>query len=556
MNKSNMNTKIKLAPGVAAAILLAGAVMPVAVAGATSKEEVVYVNTNAYGKVENIDVVNIFSLEHAGVIEDFGEYSSVRNMTTNDKVEIKDGKVSVNVNEAGKIYYDGKLISTQAPWNLSIKYYLDSEEKTAPEIAGASGKLKIVLKVTKNNSYAGPDFFDNYALQGTLQLDTTKAENIVSEIATVANVGQKKQLSYIALPGEGLDVTITADVKDFEMDGFSVNGIPLNLNVDVDDTELINKVNDLKSAVQRLDDGTGELNSGIKMLADGVNEVDSKLKELDSYSSQIAGGSAEMLAALKSVKESLPDATELATELQTLTGGADTLKDSLTGLSTGMSNVTAGYTIDSYKAQLKAALGDDAYNAWKDTPVAQFTAQYFATMTGSLNTISTNATAIKNGYETQLYVGINKLANTVSTLLTKLNNGVNKLISEYEKLNNGTNSYTDGLGKIVAGYQLLVNGTSSLTNGGNTLKNGTTEFRNETANLDTTVSNKINELIDSIKGKANIGSFSSSKNTDIKAVQFVMKTEKIEKPEIKVKKTEEPKQNKSFWEKFLDLFHF
>lgn len=556
MNKSNMNTKIKLAPGVAAAILLAGAAMPAAVAGATSKEEVVYVNTNAYGKVENIDVVNIFSLEHAGVIEDFGEYSSVRNMTTNDKVEIKDGKVSVNVNEAGKIYYDGKLISTQAPWNLSIKYYLDGEEKTAPEIAGASGKLKIVLKVTKNNSYAGPDFFDNYALQGTLQLDTTKAENIVSETATVANVGQKKQLSYIALPGEGLDVTITADVKDFEMDGFSINGIPLNLNVDVDDTELINKVNDLKSAVQRLDDGTGELNSGIKMLADGVNEVDSKLKELDSYSDQIAGGSAEMLAALKSVKESLPDTTELATELQTLTGGADTLKDSLTGLSTGMSNVAAGYTIDSYKAQLKAALGDDAYNTWKDTPVAQFTTQYFATMTGSLNTISTNATAIKNGYEAQLYAGINKLANTVSTLLTKLNNGVNKLISEYEKLNNGTNSYTDGLGKIVAGYQLLVNGTSSLTNGGNTLKNGTTEFRNETANLDTTVSDKINELIDSIKGKANIGSFSSSKNTDIKAVQFVMKTEKIEKAEIKVEKTEEPKQNKSFWEKFLDLFHF
>lgn len=556
MNKSNMNTKIKLAPGVAAAILLAGAVMPAAVAGATSKEEVIYVNTNAYGKVENIDVVNIFSLEHAGVIEDFGEYSSVRNMTTNDKVEIKDGKVSVNVNEAGKIYYDGKLISTQAPWNLSIKYYLDGEEKTAPEIVGASGKLKIVLKVTKNNSYAGPDFFSNYALQGTLQLDTTKAENIVSETATVANVGQKKQLSYIALPGEGLDVTITADVKDFEMDGFSINGIPLNLNVDVDDTELINKVNDLKSAVQRLDDGTGELNSGIKMLADGVNEVDSKLKELDSYSDQIAGGSAEMLAALKSVKESLPDTTELATELQTLTGGADTLKDSLTGLSTGMSNVAAGYTIDSYKAQLKAALGDDAYDAWKDTPVAQFTTQYFATMTGSLNTISTNATAIKNGYEAQLYVGINKLANTVSTLLTKLNNGVNKLISEYEKLNNGTNSYTDGLGKIVAGYQLLVNGTSSLTNGGNTLKNDTTEFRNETANLDTTVSNKINELIDSIKGKANIGSFSSSKNTDIKAVQFVMKTEKIEKAEIKVEKTEEPKQNKSFWEKFLDLFHF
>ena len=550
----------KVLPVAAASLLIANVTLPVAVASATSKEEVVYVNANAYGKVENIDVVNIFSLEHAGVIEDFGEYSKVRNMTTKDKIDTKDGKVTVDVNNAGKIYYDGRLVSTVAPWTLSIKYYLDGEEKTAPEIAGASGKLKIDLKAARNNDYAGPDFFSNYALQGTVQLDTAKAENIVAEKATIANVGQKKQLTYIALPGKGLDITIVADVKDFEMDGFSINGIPLNINVNVDDTELMNKVAELKDAVGKLDDGTGTLNSGIKMLADGINEVDENMKKLDSHSEELASGPKKMLEALKTLKSQLPDTEELAAKMQALKTGAATISTNLGNLSTNMTSAASGYTFDNYKAQMKAAIGDAAYDSWETSAAAVFTEQYFNNTTNGLSAtlgaLSTGAAGIKTGFDAQLQPGIEEIVDTIPTLVTGLNTAINQFITEVGKLSDGTTSYTEGVSKLVAGYQLLVNGVSSVSAGGDTLKNGTREFRNETANLDTTVSNKIDELIASIKGKANIGSFVSDKNTDIKAVQFVMKTEKIEKPVAKVEKKEEVREKKSFWEKFLDLFRF
>ncbi|MBQ3309676.1 hypothetical protein IJG78_03300 [Candidatus Saccharibacteria bacterium] len=583
--KDNMNNfrnviSDKIAPGALAIMMLANAIMPAAVASAASKEEVVYVNTNANGKVEDIDVVNIFSLEHAGVIEDFGDYANVRNMTTTDKIKSNDGKVTVDVSKAGKIYYDGKLVSSQAPWTLTVKYYLNGDEKSASEIAGAEGKLKISLTVSKNAAYAGPDFFSNYALQGTLQLDTTKCENIVAEGATIANVGQNKQLTYIALPGEGLDVEITADVKDFEMDGFSINGIPLNLNIEVDDTELMNKVRDLKNAVVKLDDGTGELNSGIKMLSDGVIEVDKNLKKLDSFSTEIAEGSDAIMSALKQIQAALPDMNALATKIAALKTGATSVKTGIDDLATNASAAAAGYTYAGYVAKMKAAFvaymvashGISESNAaamfdtWSATDdmgkfVMNYSNQYFNStdaaapgVNTALKGLATGISTLKTGYGT-LYSGINELTNSISSLST-LKTAIDTITSKYAELNSGTSDYTEGLGKIVAGYQLLLNGVGSVSTGSNTLKNGTSEFRKETANLDTTVSSKIDELISNIKGNAHIGSFASTKNTDVKAVQFVMKTEKIEKPVEKVEKKEETSTKKSFWEKFLDLFKF
>ena len=41
----------------------------------------------------------------------------------------------------------------------------------------------------------------------------------------MANVGSNKQISYTILPGKGLDAEVTADVKDFEMDAVTINGV-------------------------------------------------------------------------------------------------------------------------------------------------------------------------------------------------------------------------------------------------------------------------------------------------------------------------------------------
>ncbi len=193
-----------------------------------------------------INVVNIFDGNTEGKMIDYGKYLDVRNMTTTDRIDYSGDTITI-LSSAEKLYYEGKLESTIMPWDIQIRYFLDGKEYPAEEIAGKSGEVKITIRITQHTKYQG-NFYDNYALQASLSFDTDQYKKIVAPDATVANVGRNKQLTYTILPGKGADIEMTAEVSGFEMDGISINGIPLNLNVevDVDDEGLMEQVTELK----------------------------------------------------------------------------------------------------------------------------------------------------------------------------------------------------------------------------------------------------------------------------------------------------------------------
>ena len=79
----------------AALLLAAPLAVPVTAAEeASPKEEVVYVNLNADGSVDEINVVNIFSLEKSGTVVDHGDYTSLRNMTSTEALQYENGTVT------------------------------------------------------------------------------------------------------------------------------------------------------------------------------------------------------------------------------------------------------------------------------------------------------------------------------------------------------------------------------------------------------------------------------------------------------------------------------
>lgn len=88
----------------AALLLLSGVTAASAEEANTLKEEVIYVNLNEAGEVEDITAVNSFELENGGLIKDYGNYTSLRNMTANDKISYSGDKVTVNT-KSGKLYY-------------------------------------------------------------------------------------------------------------------------------------------------------------------------------------------------------------------------------------------------------------------------------------------------------------------------------------------------------------------------------------------------------------------------------------------------------------------
>ena len=218
----NRNRKAMAKTG---AVLLGAAVavnamaVPVMAGTEAQKDENVYVNLNQDGSVSGVYVVNEYDLAEETDITDYGNYDSVKNLTTDKELKVSNDKVEIQA-PAGKFYYQGNLKNAEVPWNISISYQLDGKELSAENLAGKSGKLEIKISV-KGNKKADDTFFENYLVQGTITLDTKKCSNIQAKGATAANVGSDRQLLYSIMAGQEKEFTITAQVKDFEMDAIS-----------------------------------------------------------------------------------------------------------------------------------------------------------------------------------------------------------------------------------------------------------------------------------------------------------------------------------------------
>ena len=656
-----------------AVLLLGSTVVPAfAEAAPSAKEEVIYAMADASGTVTDIEAVNIFA---GGNIVDYGDYSAVKPLNTNDTITQNGDQITFS-SSADKVYYQGTMKNAALPWNFSIRYFLDGKEYAPQDVAGKSGALEIHFSVTKNDSCGG-SFYDDYALQVSFTLDTERCRNIVSSGATVANVGSDKQLTYTILPGKGIDTVITADVTDFEMDATAINGVRLNLDVDVDDTELMAKVDELISAIGDLDDGAWELHDGAEELYDATKTLNSKVGDLHSGVGNLTAGAGDLYSGLTDITAQNQQLTEGAyTAYEGLcTAAAAALNAQLTA--NGMDAVTL--TPSTYSAVLMALLekldADEVYQEAYDTALQQVTQQveaqadqlylgyvksqandiYLAYVTTQADTLYAQMAAqavreqmIQSGYteaqaDTYLQTaeGQALVAQTVANMTEEqkaqiLNAAVAQLTDEQKaqilqgavaslteeqkaqiregyiqqlmasddvtsqinaavakvsaaaqqvsklkgQLDNygvfyqGLIAYTDAVSSAAAGAKSLKlnmdtlysstgklklsvgelsDAVGELYDGTGELTDGTTEFVDKTSGMDTQISDEIDSMTASFSGgDGDAASFVSEKNTNVNAVQFVIKTAAIEKAETTVDDAAEGAPL-TFWQKLLRL---
>ncbi|MCI8650320.1 MAG: hypothetical protein HFG20_09410, partial [Anaerotruncus sp.] len=283
----------------------------------TMKDENIYTNLHYDGSVDQVYVVNQFNLASAGTITDYGDYTKTKNMTTLEEITVQQGKTSIQA-PAGKFYYQGYLDTKEIPWLVEIHYYLDGKELPGEQLAGKSGALKITLS-TRPNPAVNPVYFANFALQISASFDNENCENLSAYDAgsnskgTVVNVGGQKQVNFIALPDKEKDYVITADVRNFEMDGIKLNGMALSIAIDDPDiSSLLNDIYTLQDAafslddaalsmqggVNDLDDAAEKINDGTRDLKNGVEDANTGAKTLDK-AVHTAAGSSELEDAMK-----------------------------------------------------------------------------------------------------------------------------------------------------------------------------------------------------------------------------------------------------------------
>ncbi|MGN0630071.1 MAG: hypothetical protein ACI4JN_01975, partial [Ruminococcus sp.] len=456
-----------------AVLMLIPCTISAAAADSSSKEEVIYVMTGADGSVNEAYAVNIFG---KGDVTDYGDYTDVKLLNTNDTVTVDGDKITFST-DSEKAYCQGTLTNAEIPWNISIRYFLDGKELTPEEIAGKSGSLEIKFKVEKNNK-CKTDFYDSFALQAAFTLDTEICTDIKAEGATSANIGSSKQLSYTILPGKGIDTSITANVKNFEMPAASINGVKMNLDIEVDDSEITDKVTELSGGIEKINDGANELSdgsgklkdggsslksgssklsdgvqsldSGITKLSNGIINLQSGLNALNAQSDNLTKGSSQVKSALSEIQSALNAVSADTEKLKKLTAASGEIQTGITDLKNGAKELKDNLGYAQYKAAMSAnGLDIDALSSGNSQAIGNLNAQIT-----ELNAAISQIQGVPGCEEqvTLLQSQIYQLSQTVQLL--QVNNGAISGTEQY------LNSLSDGISQLYSGLEELENSYS------------------------------------------------------------------------------------------------
>lgn len=491
------------------AVAMAGAIcgstafssISLAATKSSEKEEVIYANLTSSGDVEKIYAVNIFEDKD---IVDYGVYETVKNMNTMDKINYSNGKITIQ-NSEDKLYYQGIMKqNTEMPWTIKVRYKLDGIEYAPSELAGKSGKLEISISI-KENKKCKKNFFENYALQTVVQLDTNLCENIKSDEATMANVGGLKQLTYTILPGNEKDIKITSDVTDFEMSEIQVNGINLNLGLDkdsIDTSSLTGELDKLKDAVNDLDDGANELNDGAKKLddgavtlTDGIKTIQDGLDQLNSKSSSLTSGSSEVLSALKTIQSSLNNVSTSSKDLKQLSSASTSIKSGIDSLVKGLKTVDS--SIDTYNSSLKkAGLNSASELAQKNKQVLSALGitntqrkLYSAYTSGGSQAVSAELAKLAQAGDSEAVELYKQVSAGNTDVVTQYVQAAGKLIS-VETLLKADASYIEGSSKLING----IDAQMSTSSGQTTLMSGAVSLQTNYKKFDASIQDLVSSL--------------------------------------------------------------
>lgn len=570
-------------------------------AGLRGKSEVVYARLSAAGEVNALYVVNHYKVEKGGAITDFGDYSSVKNLSSSEEILVNQDEIRLQSGE-GDFYYQGNLNSKELPWRLSITYTLDSKVISPGELSGKSGELEIRIRSERNNGL-DPVFYENYVQQISVSLPSDKCNNIEAPDATIAEAGNNRMLVFTVLPGKDADFTAAAKVTDFEMNGIEISAMPFSMNLALPDTdsmlkdleELPKAVADLNDGVGALAEGTTELKKGADKLKNGSGEFKLGLEELTRNSTGITGASTQIEEALSIISESLKggmSGTDLGSITQ-LPAALSELSKGLDGISKGLSQLKEGYksaysaldaaildipdtaiTMDQINQKFpeadkeQRALLSQLYSSYVAGQTVKGTyahgKQVLASVVPTLDNVIANIDKISAGL-TQMSGKIeSSLSDTdITAQFTMLSEVLSELSKNYTQFDAGLKEYMKGISELSTGYQQFdsglkefVGGVADMNNGVSSLYEGTKTMNKETSNLPEQMQKEIDSLTKDYTGSDFAAvSFVSPKNTNIELVQFVLKGEDIKKPEVNNSSasTSEGK-NDSVWDRFLALF--
>ena len=380
----------------------------------------------------------------------------------------------------GSTIYNG---AEELPFTMKVTYYLDGVEISAADLAGKSGHVKIVFNYNSTAKYNGR--FIPFLALTTLNLDHSKFSNIRLNNGKIFNENSSAYtiLGYgLTRLNANLGTDFLPDTFIFEADTTSfkmADTYTIFINdilADIDLSEL-NRLDDLKNAIYKLEDATNKLVNGAAELSNGIAKTIDGTKTIYAGSQTIATKTQEAATGASELKNGLETAVANNAVLKT---GADNLIDTTIAQVNASGLIPVTVTRENYSQILP------------EEHTARKTIDFGFGIINYINGISAAATG----------------AATLSTGLTQLVNGATTL--------------SNGLG-------VLLEGENQLYQGSITLRDGLSTFK--TSGIDKLVSFADKDLTNFTRNlRASVtaaGSYKSFGGVNAKSVKFIVKTPSI-----------------------------
>lgn len=473
------------------------------------KEESVYVTLESDGKIKKVIVSDW--LKNSGIngtIQDFSELKDIQNTKGNEKFTQDGNSLTWEAGEED-IYYQGTT-EKELPVGVNFSYKLDGEKIEPKDLIGKSGKLEMKIKYTNKSAQTvkigGKDkeIYTPFLLATGMFMPVENFTNVKVDNGRVLSEGDNDIVVAYGMPGlkESLDldsldfgedsdiktddledkltdtVTITADVKDFELGQTYTLATPnLFSKLDFDEIEdaddLEDKLDDLTDASEKLVDGSDKINDGLQTLDDsfdkyeaaikklqkGVQKLNTGSKKIDKAAKAYTGGTDKILSAVAAYADGTKT---FAKGEQAYNDAAKTLVDGIGEIYSGAKSFPASYTefdnkLSEYMTGVNTLLAKENMDSLK-TGVSALKA--------GVDTINESASALnknKDAVNTAI-AGMEELVKNYKALASAETDATKKatyeqMAAQLEKAVAGTKQYVEGAEQFAAGVDIATNGT-------------------------------------------------------------------------------------------------
>ena len=334
-----------------------------------SKDETVYVLTNADGSVQKVIVSDwLKNVLGETAIQDVTGLENVENIKGDETYVTDQGKTIWNA-QGRDVYYQGNT-DKALPVKVTVTYLLDGKAVTPSELKGKSGHVTIRYAY-QNDQYQlmnidGKEekIYVPFAMVTGFLLDNDVFTNVEVTGGRLINDGDRTIVAGVAFPGLQENLNLDADkieIPDSLEIQADVTNFELGTSVTIATNEVFNHVNldgvgsmdELQDAMNQLQDGMNQLMDGSSQLTDGLKELLEKSGELSDGVNKLADGTHELANGAGQVNDG---AAQLQGGAKQLQGGASQLQDGAAKLQSGATQLQSGAT------QLSAGLDTLASN--------------------------------------------------------------------------------------------------------------------------------------------------------------------------------------------------